>query len=206
MTLVKMCGLHRLQDIDYINEVGPDMAGMVLSPGFRRTVPIRVARTMAARLNHNISSVGVFVDSPVEEVSDIARFLELDMVQLHGAESDAYIVELQETLGLPVIKSFGVSRDQLEMATISPADFILIDPGRGSGNTFDLSLLDGLERNVIIAGGLTPDNVADAIRKAHPFGVDTSSGIETDGSKDRKKMIRFISAVRAEDAQLEEKK
>ena len=82
---------------------------------------------------------------------------------------------------------------------------VLIDPGRGSGETFDLSLLNGLGRRIIIAGGLTPDNVAEAVRKVRPHGVDTSSGIESEGSKDREKMIRFVSAVRAEIIQKEEK-
>ncbi len=204
MTLVKMCGLHRLEDISYVNDVRPDMAGMILVPGFRRTVGRELAASMLSELSGSIRSVGVFMDQPIEDVIDVAGSLGLSAVQLHGREDAPYIIGVQESLGVPVIKSFGTTVDQLESAETSPADMVLIDPGHGSGKTFDLSVLDGFGRKVIIAGGLNPENVADAIRRARPFGVDTSSGIETDGSKDREKMFRFISAVRAEDTHKEE--
>jgi phosphoribosylanthranilate isomerase len=180
------------------------MAGMILAPGFRRTVGYELARSMLSELSGSIRSVGVFMDQPIKDVVDAAGSLGLDMVQLHGSEDNGYITSIQNTLGVPVIKSFGIALDQLESAEASPADMVLIDPGYGSGERFDLSVLDGFGRKVIIAGGLTADNVADAIRRTRPYGVDTSSGIETNGSKDREKIIRFISAVRAEDNNMEE--
>jgi phosphoribosylanthranilate isomerase len=205
MTLVKMCGLHRLEDIAYVNEVGPDMAGMILVPGFRRSIGEELAASMLSELSESVLSVGVFMDQPIEEVIDEAGSLGLSAVQLHGSEDATYIIKLQETLKIPVIKSFGITANQLAEAESSPADMVLIDPGHGSGQSFNLSVLEGFERKIIIAGGLTPENVADTIRKTHPFGVDASSGIETNGSKDKEKMFRFISAVRAEDAQKEGK-
>ncbi len=144
------------------------------------------------------------MDQPEEDVINISSRLGFDVIQLHGGEDDGYVRRVRDALEVPVIKRFGASADQLAAAEGSSADMVLIDPGSGSGETFDLSVLGGLGRKVIIAGGLTPDNVADAIRKVRPYGVDTSSGIETGGSKDRDKMIRFISAVKAEDNQREE--
>ena len=94
----------------------------------------------------------------------------------------------------------------MSLARETSADMVLIDPGRGSGEAFDYSLLNGIGRSIIIAGGLTPDNVGETIRRVRPYGVDTSSGIESEGSKDIEKMIRFVSAVRAEDNQLEEER
>ena len=205
MTLVKLCGLRCIDDIRYANEAGPDMAGMIMAPGFRRSVDRELARSMVGELSDDIRSVGVFVDQDLDEVIDIAGYVGFDMVQLHGSEDEEFITAARSGLGVPVIKSFGVSPDQISAAKESSADMVLIDPGRGSGETFDLSLLNGLGRRIIIAGGLTPDNVAEAIRKVRPFGVDTSSGIESEGSKDREKMIRFVSAVRAENIQKEEK-
>jgi phosphoribosylanthranilate isomerase len=205
MTLVKLCGLRSIDDIRYANEAGPDMAGMIMAPGFRRSVDRELARGMVGELSDDIRSVGVFVDQDADEVIDTAGYVGFDMVQLHGSEDEEFITAVRSGLGVPVIKSFGVSPDQISAAKESSADMVLIDPGRGSGETFDLSLLNGLGRRIIIAGGLTPDNVAEAIRKVRPFGVDTSSGIESEGSKDREKMIRFVSAVRAENIQKEEK-
>jgi phosphoribosylanthranilate isomerase len=205
MTLVKLCGLRSIDDIRYANEAKPDMAGMIMAPGFRRSVDKELARTMVGELTDSIRSVGVFVDQDLDEVIDTARYVGFDMVQLHGSEDEGFITAVRSGLGVPVIKSFGVSPDQISAAKESSADMVLIDPGRGSGETFDLTLLHGFRRSIIIAGGLTPDNVSEAIRKVRPYGVDTSSGIESEGSKDREKMIRFVSAVRAEDNQKEEK-
>ncbi|MBR4203802.1 MAG: phosphoribosylanthranilate isomerase [Candidatus Methanomethylophilaceae archaeon] len=205
MTLVKLCGLRSIDDIRHANEAGPDMAGMIMAPGFRRSVDKELAKAMVGELSDSIRSVGVFVDQDLDEVIDTARYVGFDMVQLHGSEDEGFITAVRNGLGIPVIKSFGVSPDQISAAKESSADMVLIDPGRGSGETFDLSLLIGFGRSIIIAGGLTPDNVSEAIRKVRPYGVDTSSGIESEGSKDREKMIRFVSAVRAENNQKEEK-
>ena len=197
MTIVKLCGLRSIDDIRYANEAGPDMAGMIVSPGFRRSITKELAKDMVDGLSDGIRSVGVFVDHDPEELTDIAGYAGFDIVQLHGSEDEDYISFVKEMSGVPVIKSFGISDEQLSAARRTSADMVLIDPGRGSGETFDLALLNGIGRSIIIAGGLTPDNVGEAIFTACPYGVDTSSGIETDGSKDRQKMIGFVSAVRA---------
>ncbi len=206
MTLVKLCGLRSIDDIQYANDACTDMAGMIMAPGFRRSITKELARSMVGELFDVISSVGVFVDQDLDDVIETARFVGFDMVQLHGSEDEEYITAVRSSLGIPVIKSFGISEGQLSLARETSADMVLIDPGRGSGEAFDYSLLNGIGRSIIIAGGLTPDNVGETIRRVRPYGVDTSSGIESEGSKDREKMIRFVSAVRAEDNQLEEER
>ncbi len=204
MTLVKLCGLRSVEDIGYANEANPDLAGMIMAPGFRRSVDIDIAKDMVSELSEDIKSVGVFVDQDLKGGIDAAREVGFDVVQLHGDEDNDYIMNVRKQLELPIIKSFGISQEQLAAAKASAADMVLIDPGRGSGETFDLSVLKWLGRSFIIAGGLTPDNVGDAIRTVRPYGVDTSSGIESEGIKDRDKMIRFVSAVRAEKVKQEE--
>ena len=95
-----------------------------------------------------------------------------------------------------IIKAFNVNKlDSFEEAEKSPADYIMMDSGKGSGVTFDWSKLDGLERPYFLAGGLSPDNVKEVTEKLHPFGVDVSSGVETDGVKDAAKMLRFMNAL-----------
>ena len=122
------------------------------------------------------------------------------MAQLHGHETIAYCNRLRELTDKPVIKAFRVekSADCLPVENY-PSEFILLDSGMGSGKAFDWSAVAGVKRNFFLAGGLTPENVAHAIRKIHPFGVDVSSGIERDGVKDLKKMAAFVAAVREED-------
>ncbi|MBR2255446.1 MAG: phosphoribosylanthranilate isomerase [Candidatus Methanomethylophilaceae archaeon] len=201
MTLVKLCGLRTLEDIRNVNEARPDMAGMVLSGGFRRSVPLCDAERMVRGLSGDVVPVGVFVDEPLGSVAEIAEVLGLGAIQLHGSEDPGYIERLRSVTGTTVIKSFPAD-DIREVAT-SPADLVLMDPGRGSGETFDWSVLRGMDRRFILAGGLTPDNVADAVRIVRPYAVDTSSGIEVGGVKDRGMMIRFVEEVRMQDRKSE---
>ena len=204
MTLVKLCGLCSVEDVLAANEAGPDMVGMILAPGFRRTVDIECARSMTESVREGIMKVGVFVDQPTSEVCQIATGLGLDAVQLHGNENDAYIDGLRALLGISIIKSFDIGASGVDRIEQSHADLVLIDPGQGSGRTFDLSLLEGLGRRFILAGGLTPDNVADAVRRVRPYAVDTSSGVETDHRKDKMKMIGFVQSVREAESMQEE--
>lgn len=201
MTKVKLCGLRTVQDMAYANEARPDMVGMILSPGFRRSVPLDIASMMAGAADDRLTKVGVFVDQPLEAVVEASIKVGLDAIQLHGSEDDGYILELRKTLGVQIIKVFDISKTGKETIEASSADMVMIDPGKGSGRMADLSQLEGLERSFILAGGLTPDNVADAIRRVRPFAVDTSSGVETNGDKDKVKMMRFVKAVREADSE-----
>jgi len=123
----------------------------------------------------------------------------IDVAQLHGSEDDDYIVRLRALTGKPIFRAFKVkSESDLPAIENCAADLVLLDSGAGTGKTFDWSLVQSVQRPYFLAGGLDPDNVADAIAALHPYGVDVSSGIETDGVKDESKMAAFVAAARKE--------
>jgi phosphoribosylanthranilate isomerase len=193
MTKVKICGLCTTDDVAGAVKAGADMVGMVLSAGFRRSVPMDEAREMARLVPDGIVKVGVFVNEDPEAVSYAVKTLGLGAVQLHGSEDDEYVSRIKGAVGVPVTKSF-VVRDMgdIEAARRSPADLVLLDGGAGSGTGFDRSLASGLGRDFILAGGLDPGNVAQAVAETRPFAVDVSSGVETGGAKDPAKMAAFV--------------
>ena len=202
MTRVKMCGLRRAEDIEAANRLMPEYIGFVFAPASRRYIAPEDAAVLRQRLRPGIRAVGVFVD---EEKSAAARLLAegvIDIAQLHGNEDEAYIARLKARTGKPVIRAFRVkSAEDLCVAEASPADMILLDAGAGDGKTFDWSLLSSVSRPYFLAGGLTPENTAEAVKRYHPFAVDVSSGIETDGFKDCNKMRAFMRAVREGDSE-----
>ena len=197
MTKIKFCGLRREEDVKLAASLGADFLGFILSERFKRYV----APEETARLKQFASyakTVGVFVDEPADYVVVASKTAKLDMIQLHGSEDEAYIEEIKEKTGLPVIKMFKpVTEDDIIAARSSIADLILLDSGAGgTGRTFDWSLAEDLGRDYILAGGLTPFNAADAVRRLKPFAVDVSSGVETEGIKDFSKMKEFAAEVR----------
>ena len=202
MTRVKMCGLRRAEDIEAANRLMPEYIGFVFAPASRRYIAPEEAAALRQRLRLGIRAVGVFVDA---EESAAARLLAegvIDIAQLHGNEDGAYIARLKARTGKPVIRAFRVkSAEDLCVAEASPADMILLDAGAGDGKTFDWSMLSSVSRPYFLAGGLTPENTAEAVKRFHPFAVDVSSGIETDGFKDCNKMRAFMRAVREGDSE-----
>ena len=199
MTKIKMCGLRREADIEYANAVKPDYIGYVFAPKSRRYISPEKAAELTKKLDNDIIPVGVFVDETIENVIAAVRCGAVKMVQLHGSESEDYTAELQR-MGIPVIRAFQVrSEADIKAAFSSCADHILLDSGAGTGNVFDWSVLRDVKRPYFLAGGLSPDNVSDAVRLLHPYAVDVSSGIETDGRKDEEKAVAFIAAVRKEE-------
>ncbi len=197
MTKIKFCGLRTLRDIGYVNELKPEYAGFVLAPKFWRCVSRETAAELKKALLSEIKAVGVFVDNPYDEVKEYLKSGIIDIAQLHGAEDGGFITRLREETGKPVIKAFKIaSAGDVEFALRSPADFILLDAGTGSGVGFDWSLTDGIGRDYFLAGGLNPENVSEAVRALHPYTVDVSSGTETDKIKDFAKMKAFAEAVR----------
>ena len=201
MTKIKLCGLRRLCEIERANELLPDYVGFVLAPGFRRTVTPAQAEELRAALSSRVCAVGVFVDAPVEEAAALLRGGVIDAAQLHGHEDDDYIARLRRKTDTTIIKAFRLTNaGDCEAARRSPADVLLLDSGTGTGRTFDWGLTAGVTRPYFLAGGLNVENVAAAIRAVRPWGVDVSSGIETDGRKDLAKMAAFVAAVRAEDS------
>ena len=197
MTRIKFCGIRSDETIPLLNGILPDYAGFILSPRFWRYITPKKAEELRGGLDCRIKTVGVFVDNPIEEVESILRRGIVDIAQLHGSESGDYIRRLQESTGKKIIKAFKVtSREILDLAAASPADWVLLDSGTGTGERFEWSLGKGFDREYFLAGGLDPDNVSEAVRLLHPFCVDVSSGIETDRVKDGEKMRRFADAVR----------
>lgn len=196
-TRIKLCGMSREQDIDAVNEIWPDLCGFIVDvPKSRRNVDRRQLERLVSRLNPVIPAVGVLVDEPVEKAARLADDV-VDVLQLHGHEDEAYLAQLRELTDAPVIQAFRVhSPEDVERANASSADLVLLDSGAGSGRLFDWSLLSGVRRPYLLAGGLGPTNVADAVATLHPWGVDMSSGIETDGLKDPRKMRDAVAAVR----------
>lgn len=196
MTCVKFCGLSRSEDIAAVNILNPDYAGFVFWEKSRRYVAPETAKMLSDKLNPDIVPVGVFLDSDLNRIIDIANTGCIRTVQLHGSESEGFVRETRDATGMPVIRAFRIAtRNDLEKAISTEADLMMLDGGIGEGRTFDWSLLEDVKRPYILAGGLNPDNVKEAIERLHPFGVDVSSGIETDGIKDQDKMKRFMEAV-----------
>lgn len=199
MTKIKICGLRRPEDIAYVNEAKPDFAGFIIDvPKSRRNVPQEKVRELTALLSPEILPVGVFVNAPMETILSLVTDGTLKAVQLHGQESQSYLEELKKQVAVPLIRAFSIrSPEDLTEAEKSPADFVLLDNGAGgTGETFDWSLLSSFDRPFFLAGGLRLENIAEAVSRFHPYALDLSSGVETDGYKDKEKIIAAVAAVR----------
>lgn len=198
MTRVKLCGLTHPCDIEAANELCPEYIGFVFAPKSKRYVSPEKAAELKRILAPEILAVGVFVN---EEPETVAAFLEegvIDIAQLHGSESEEYIRQLRSLTGRPIIRAFRIDdAEDIRTAVQSSADYILLDSGAGgTGTAFDWSLIRDVTRPYFLAGGLTVGTVAEAIKALHPYAVDVSSGIETDGHKDKRKMKGFVQEVR----------
>ena len=200
MTEIKLCGLSRTCDIQIANELKPQYIGFVFAPKSKRYVKPEKARELKQMLAPNIKAVGVFVN---EKPETIAAFLNnglIDVAQLHGDESDDYIMQLRKYTDRPIIKAFRIkTTEDIADAKQSAANYDLLDSGAGTGVVFDWNLIHSIQRPYFLAGGLQSGNVRAAIRTLRPFAVDVSSGIETNGVKDKTKMAAFVAAVRKED-------
>ena len=197
---IKICGVTRLEDALLAARLGADALGFNFWPGSRRHVTPAAARQIISRLPPFVTPVGVFVNQSKGELRAIAAETGIQVFQLHGDEPP----ELCSRLPLPVVKSIPVD----QVATLSKLlsyevqAFLLDTPSRGYGGTgrpFDWSLAEGVSEvaPVILAGGLTPENVADAVRAVRPWAVDVASGVESSpGVKDPGLMSRFVNAVR----------
>ena len=207
MTRIKICGLTRMEDVDYVNQSRPDFCGFILGvPGSRRNVDPETAARLRRALRREIVPVGVFVDADPAWIASLVRAGTVDMVQLHGQEDGAYLAALRREIAVPVIQAFSVaSLEDVKRAEKSAADHILLDHGKGgTGQRFDWSLLHGIRRPYILAGGLTPENLGEAVRTLRPWAVDLSSGVETAGRKDMQKIRAAVAAVRDMNTQWEE--
>ncbi|HEU23654.1 MAG: N-(5'-phosphoribosyl)anthranilate isomerase [Mesoaciditoga sp.] len=201
MVKIKFCGLRRIEDIRYVNILDIDYAGFVFSKS-KRIVNKDQARMLIENLDPEIKRVGVFVNEEINFVTDVAKSLYLDVVQLHGEETDEYIDSLKSLLNIEVWKAIRIRINE-DIRIPEKADKILLDtfvvglPG-GSGIPFDWNSVSNMNLNkpFFLAGGLNYLNVERAIEILKPYGVDVSSGIETDGYKDFEKMRLFVEKVR----------
>ena len=209
---IKLCGLSRPQDIETANALMPDYVGFVFARRSRRYISPETAAALGKQLNPAIQTVGVFTDEEPECVVALVREHIIDMIQLHGHEDGDYISYLRTLTSAPIIQAVCIRNESdLERAQKSPADLILLDSA--AGVSFDWSILSRITRPYFLAGGLTAENVRDALSAAlpyaltaaapcalastAPYAVDVSSGIETDGWKDKIKMEQFVRAVRS---------
>lgn len=189
-TYIKTCGMTRLEDIAAVNEAHPDMCGFIIEfPKSKRSISAEQQIELASRLDPTICAVGVFVDAPIDQIVKLAHTRSIQAIQLHGNEDETYLAQLREQCSLPIIKAFQIKcAHDLVLAHASSADMVLLDSGQGSGTSFDWSLLKNFERPFLLAGGLSLQTIPKALNTLRPWGIDLSSGLETNGLKDRQKI------------------
>jgi len=210
MPKVKMCGISKVETIPAIIDAKPDYMGLVFAPS-KRQVTVEQAKILVEELHkqyavrynsETIKTVGVFVNETIENLLKIAEEVKLDVIQLHGDEDESFIQILKEQSNVEVWKAVQVrSAADAEKWIDSSADMLLFDAYHkdergGTGEVFDWSSLDEFDRPFMLAGGIDSTNVARAIRTVRPYGIDISSGIETEGVKDNEKIKAFTNIVR----------
>ncbi|MCS4487411.1 phosphoribosylanthranilate isomerase [Streptococcus sciuri] len=191
MTKVKICGITTSEAMQAAVDAGADYVGFVFATSKRQVTP-KKARTLAQWVSPEVQKVGVFVNPSINEVQEVLKDVRLDLIQIHGDYDEAL-----KTLDIPIISAVAVGKEQLIVR--ESADYYLFDaPIAGSGKTFDWEMLDrtNMTKPYFIAGGLTLENVSDCIAHFHPYAVDVSSGVETNGKKDVEKIKAFIKGVK----------
>lgn len=201
---VKICGLRRTCDIDYVNELLPDYIGFLLWEKSKRAVTAAQAAELASLLDKRIQKVGVFVNECLEEIVKVVSAGTIDIIQLHGDEDAKFCANLREQVNVPIVKAVRV-RDEESFLGLEayPVDYFLFDtytPGEygGTGKRFDLRLGDEkyICKPYFVAGGLDAGNVHEVLAGTKATAVDVSGGVETDGFKDFAKIKAFIDSVR----------
>jgi phosphoribosylanthranilate isomerase len=198
---IKICGLFREDDINYVNETAPDYIGFVFAES-RRQISFDMARKLQSKLAAGITPVGVFVNAAINVIETLYAENIISAAQLHGDEDESYIAQLKSACGIPVIKTIQYDSFNGELAALdTAADFFLFDSGSGSGKSFDWNLLNFTDeskkppRPWFLAGGINLQNIADAVSQK-PFCVDISSGAESGGIKDPQKIKKLVEIVR----------
>ena len=213
MQKIKLCGMMKPCDIEYANRVKPDFVGFIFA-NTRRKISAAQAKQFREALDAEIPAVGVFVNEDISVITSLVQNGCIDMIQLHGEEDADYIRRLREVCDVPVIKAVKVQTvEQIRQAAALPVDYLLLDTYRkgvlgGTGEAFDWELLreakaaagDTAEGELFgkpyfLAGGLHAGNLREAAALGS-YGLDVSSGIETDGSKDFTKMVKVMELVR----------
>jgi phosphoribosylanthranilate isomerase len=203
---IKICGLTRECDIDYVNEAGPEYLGFVFA-GSRRQIDEAGAARLKSRIKSGIAAVGVFVNAPAEQIIRLMENGIIDIVQLHGQETPSYVEEIKRRANGPVIKAIRIGEEEYPSAYFEEyanagTDYFLFDSGTsgggygGTGVVFDWNRIPRTPLPYFLAGGLHAENIGAALSHAQPYAVDISSGVETNGVKDRDKILEIIRRVR----------
>ena len=199
MVKIKICGIRRFEDIEIVNKYKPDYIGFVFADT-KRYVSHELAYKLKQKLAPEIISVGVFVDEDKEKILKLFKNKTIKVAQLHGNESEEYIVELKKKTdyGLIIIKAIEMSEDtDLLDYDSSHADYLLLDSGKGSGKTFDWNLIKkDLKKDIFLAGGLNSENVNQAIEEFNPYAIDLSSSLEVNGFKDETKIKEIMELIK----------
>ena len=198
MVKIKICGIKRLEDIEIVNRYKPDYIGFVFADS-KRKVSHDLAKELRNNLDSDIIPVGVFVDSPQDEILKLFDEEIIEIAQLHGSESEQFILDLKKKTNgeLKIINAIEMTQevDLLEYND-SNSDYLLLDSGKGSGKTFDWSLIrKDIKKEFFLAGGLNSENVTQAIDEFKPYAIDLSSSLETDGFKDENKIKEIMEVI-----------
>lgn len=206
MAKIKICGLRREEDIRAVNQFRPDYIGFVFASG-RRQIDFKTAEKLRDKLNPSICPVGIFVNEDISFILSLCKAGIIDVIQLHGDESEGYRKELKKALPNKIIQAIRIrDASQIKVAEDNCADYFLLDawsPAEygGSGRTFDWTMLSsahaGVGKPYFLAGGIHSNNIREALRLGNPYCIDVSSGVETDGYKDSDKIRKIIEKVRS---------
>ncbi len=201
LTRIKICGLKTIADVLAVNEVKPDYAGFVFAQSTRQ-ISEELASELKKELAPGIVPVGVFVNEDREKILRLCERKVIEIIQLHGEEDEEYIAALKSRVQNPVIKAVRVrSTEDIHRAGAMESEYLLLDAYHereygGSGVKFDWSLIPAIGKPFFLAGGINSSNVLDAIRRYQPYGIDVSTGVETEGSKDPVKLRQLIQLIR----------
>lgn len=200
-TKIKICGLTRKEDIQIANRYKPDFIGFVFAEG-RRKISFSTAESLRGELSKEIKVVGVFVNESLDNLQAIIKNNLVDLIQLHGDETASYLLKLKEITDKPIIKAIHAkSSDYIKSQLKVESDYFLLDSYKkglygGSGIAFDYSMLPKIHKPFFIAGGLNRDNILECMFRTKPYGVDISSGVESNGVKDEGKIAEIIQMIR----------
>lgn len=201
---IKICGLFRDEDIEAVNAVSPDWAGFIIDVPFsHRSISASEAKDLISQLAPGIQPVGVFFNETPEHVAEAADIANFSAVQLHGEENEEDLAQLrrlldERSLDCRIWKAFKAKdAATIAQAQNSSADVVLLDGGTGDGRTFNWDLCSSLSRPFIVAGGLDPENIEQALKCTGAFACDLSSGVETDKLKDPAKINAAVKAARS---------
>jgi tryptophan synthase beta chain len=199
---IKICGLRRVEDIEIVNKYKPDYVGFVFAES-KRQINFKQAKILRNKLDKDILAVGVFVDSNIEDIASLIEDNVIDIVQLHGDEDEDFISELKKVSDdIKIIKAIEIKNNEINQDTNvneinvkkwenSSADYLLLDNGKGTGETFNWKLIGKIKKPFFLAGGINSENIEEAY-KFKPFAVDLSSSIEENGFKSSKKIAEIM--------------